>query len=224
MILDQLNLNVKEGSIHSLIGTTGVGKSLLLRLVSGLTQMQAGVINADTENLSFVFQNNSFFSWLTIEKNLDLTSNQKTNEMHELIRRFKLDEYLQLYPKFLSGGTVQKFNLLRAFIGKPKLILMDEPYSHLDIIQREDLYRFTLELWNEYKPTIFFVTHDIDEALYLSNHISFLSKKSKKVAGELKVKDDLPNAVLDSLVEHRAREDYLKQFKFIHNWLTMDIN
>ncbi|MBC7711768.1 MAG: ABC transporter ATP-binding protein [Rhizobacter sp.] len=223
VVLNDVSLSIAPGTIHTLIGTTGVGKSLLLRLISNLTVLQNGHIDTNNEKISYVFQNNSFFSWLTIEKNLELSSNLKIKEMEILVKRFKLEEYLKMYPKYLSGGTGQKFNLLRAFVNRSNIVLMDEPFSHLDVIQREDLYNFTLELWKEYRPTILLVTHDIDEALYLSDKISFLSRKEKNIKYTLEIENRHSNGNTKSLVTERAKDHYLRDFKILYNYLSEDL-
>lgn len=177
-ILENINLIIKPQNIQAVLGSTGSGKSVLLKLISGLIAADNGsIIGAEKLKISFVFQNNPFLPWLTIKKNLELVSD--LSQFNPWLQRFKLNEYLEYYPKQLSGGTRQKFNLLRAFINQPDLILMDEPFAHLDIIQKEDLYDFTLQLWPDKKPAIILVTHDINEAIQLAHNVSFLSKKSK---------------------------------------------
>ncbi len=223
VILQDLSLEIEHGSIHALIGTTGAGKSLLLRLISGLTDLQNGSIETDKQKLSFVFQNNSFLPWLTIEKNLELSTKLKTSEMIMLLRKFNLLDYLKMYPKHLSGGTIQKFNLLRAFLNKSEIVLLDEPFSYLDIIQREDLYNAALDLWKEYRPTILMVTHDIDEALYLSHKISFLSKKEKRIKMTLSIGENQKSLPITNLVEERLKKDYLNNFKILRDLLAEDV-
>lgn len=220
-VLEEINLAVNPGSIHTLIGITGAGKSLLLKLIAGILPLQNGQINSANTSIAFVFQHNAFFSWLTIQKNLELTTSLNYEELLPWIRRFKLEEFLHLYPKQLSGGTAQKFNLLRAFLNRSNLLLLDEPFSHLDLIQKEALYNFTQELWQEYLPTIILVTHDIDEALYLSHQISFLSKKTKKILKTIELKSE--KEIINNFLHERSKSDYLTNFSSVYNFLAEDL-
>ena len=188
-ILKNVSLEIEKGSIHSLVGTTGAGKTLLLRILARLENKQEGVIENEHITSSFVFQRHALFPWLKLSKNIEITSGKSASEIRPLLQKFNLDEYIDQYPHQLSGGTLQKFNLLRAFIMNAEIIYLDEPFSHLDPIQRESSYDFMMRLWNESKPTIILVTHDIDEALLLSHKISFLSKKHMSIRHTFQVKE-----------------------------------
>lgn len=219
-ILNGLNLNVEKNCIHTIIGTTGSGKSLLLKLIAGMTKQSAGKREISAKKISFVFQEQAFFEWLTIRKNIELSSGLKLNT-NSWLERFKLKSYLDYAPNALSGGTKQKFNLLRAFLNKPEIILLDEPFSHLDQIQKEDLYNFTIELWKDYKPTIILVTHDIDEAIYLSHTISFLSRHEKKLTENILIRS--PEAQhTEDLASEKNKPNYATQFATIHAFYKKD--
>lgn len=181
-VLNELSLTVQPKTIHSIVGLSGAGKTLLLKLLCGLQEAQTGRISGVPEKKSFVFQKQSFFPWLTILKNLELCTHLHQDELQRLMKQFRLNDYSEKYPYQLSGGTLQKVNVLRAFIAKADIIFMDEPFVHLDLAQKDELYEFTLRLWEDYKPTIIVVSHDLDEALFLSHHISYLSKKSGAIA------------------------------------------
>ncbi len=221
-ILNQVNLLVEKGTIHSLIGTTGAGKTLLLRVLAGLEKMQTGSITNSPKKLSFVFQKNPLFPWLTLKKNLELTTGKNILDFSAQLEKFKLTEYLNLYPYEISGGTIQKFNLLRAFLSEAEVIFLDEPFSHLDIIQRETLYEFTHELWKEKKPTIILVTHDIDESLLLSHKISFLSKKQKNITQTFSVKT-ISDLNQENILELRKMPFYQDIFSNIYELLKKDL-
>jgi sulfonate transport system ATP-binding protein len=181
IVFTNLNFSLEKNQIHALVGKTGSGKTLLLRLLASLDVLQAGKLNNSAKSIGFVFQQNSFFPWLTLKESLELTFKVSICEVFENIKRFRLESYLNKYPHELSGGTLQKFNLLRAFVGNPDLLLLDEPFSHLDVVQRDELHQFLIELWNLKKPSMVLVTHDIDEAIKLSQSISFLSEKEKRI-------------------------------------------
>jgi ABC-type nitrate/sulfonate/bicarbonate transport system ATPase subunit len=195
IVFSNLNFSVEKKQIHALIGKTGAGKTLLLRLLASLNQIQRGKVVNPCHSIGYVFQTNSFFPWLKMRESLELTFQFSLNEVYQDIQKFRLESYLDQYPRELSGGTLQKFNLLRAFVGKPELLLMDEPFSHLDVVQREELHHFFLELWNIERPPTVIVSHDIDEAIKLSDKISFLSGKEKRIT-EVLDKSLLPSSSL----------------------------
>lgn len=215
-ILNCLNLNVFQKDIHTIIGTTGSGKSVILKLISGMLTPVRGKVELQNKSLSFVFQDNPFLDWLSVEKNLQLSIGKNQSQIQTFIDRFHLHEYLSLTPKQLSGGTRQKFNLLRAFATHSDVILLDEPFSHLDQLQKDDLYNFTLSLWRETKPTIILVTHDIDEAIYLSHKISFLSKITGNITAGLNIRElSAPHA--SSILEEKSKESYFKLFDQVYS-------
>lgn len=182
--------------------------------MAGIRPPDSGNIDNKSEKLGFVFQEEAFLNWLDIRTNLQLCHPLKIIDIN-LIERFQLTEHLDKFPKQLSGGTKQKFNLLRAFTNNPETILLDEPFSHLDQIQKEDLYNFTIELWNLNKPTIILVTHDIDEAIYLSHSLSFLSKKLKNISHTIEVKSK-EDAHSSSLINERLKPQYSELFKKVY--------
>ena len=205
-VLKSLNLNVPEGIIHSLIGTTGAGKTLTLKLIAGLIPLQTGKVAKGSNDISFVFQQNSFLPWLTMQENLKSSLGDFTEELDQAIAQLNLSLFLTSHPKELSGGTLQKFALVRAFAKKSKIILLDEPFSHLDIIQKEDLYKTMINLWQDYRPTLLLVSHDIDEVLLLSHSISFLSLKSKQISSRIDIRhfDEVPQITLSQFRQDKS--------------------
>lgn len=189
-VLNDLNMSIADRTFHSLIGLSGAGKTLLLKLISGLLPLQTGSIQSSLQTKGYVFQQADLFPWLTVEKNLQLTCQLPNSEIREELKRFRLEQTANMYPHQLSGGTLKKVSLLRAFLKRDGLILMDEPFAHLDLAQKEEIYSFTLSLAEQYRPTIVLVTHDLDEAIYLSTHISYLSKKDKTIKDHFEVKID----------------------------------
>ncbi len=220
IILQNLNLEVIENSIHTIIGRTGTGKSVILKLLSRIHLPDSGKINIDgKKKVSFVFQDSAFFNWFSVRKNLQLTGSN--DQFLELSERFGLNAYLDHYPNQLSGGTKQKFNLLRAFVNKPDLILLDEPFTHMDPVQKEELYTFTINLWKENRPTIVLVTHDIDEALFLSHKISFLSQKQKSLISHFNIKKISEVHCADILAVKELAQ-YSEMFKTIYSLYKQD--
>lgn len=184
MVLENFNLEVSQNSIHGIVGMSGSGKSTLLKILSGIIS-SSGAQN-HREKISFVFQESNLLPWLTVEQNL-LICHSNISNVHFLdtVKFFRISEFLNLYPHQLSGGMAQKVNLARAFLGKPSLVLLDEPFSHLDQSQRDLFLRETLEWWKRNPCTIIFVSHNIDEMLYLAQEITFLNKSNKSMKNEL---------------------------------------
>jgi ABC-type nitrate/sulfonate/bicarbonate transport system ATPase subunit len=199
IVFTHLNFSLEKNQIHALIGKTGSGKTLILRLLASLSPLQAGQITNSANSIGFVFQQNSFFPWLTLRESLELTFQFKVEEVFQDIKKFRLETYLDKYPHELSGGTLQKFNLLRAFVGRPDLLLLDEPFSHLDIVQREELHHFLIELWSQKKPSMVLVTHDIDEAIKLSHKISFLSGNEKRITASFETANEEKSQLYNTL-------------------------
>jgi ABC-type nitrate/sulfonate/bicarbonate transport system ATPase subunit len=208
LVLKDLNLIIQKHSFHSLIGMSGAGKTLILKLISGLLKLQSGSIHNDHARVSFVFQNPEIFPWLTIEKNLQLCTSLVASEIETYLKTFRLEHTSKLFPHQLSGGTLKKVALLRAFLMKADLILMDEPFAYLDLAQKEEIYTFTMELWKQYRPTIVFVTHDLDEAIFLSSRISYLSKKDKTIIDSYQIDFEKDSSFNSSKLKHEHNNYY----------------
>lgn len=204
LVLDELNLNVVEGSFVSVIGHSGCGKSTLIRLVAGLMQPSSGLIeNTDTSEgmqTAVVFQDYSLFPWMTARQNIvfGILHSRETNRKEA---QQEADHYLELigmeqeankYPCELSGGMRQRIAIARAFAMDTDLLLMDEPFGALDIMTRKNMQNLLLDIWkkNGKKKTILFVTHDIEEAVYLSQRVILL--KNGKIAADYGMEEMKP--------------------------------
>lgn len=217
LILSDFNLSITKGTIHTLIGKSGAGKSLTLKLISGLSPVFSGEITNLALKTNFAFQLSPLIPWLTVIENLKICTDNQV-ELMELINELSMTDLLAKYPSELSGGMLQRVNVLRSFLGSPDLILMDEPFVHVDSIQKEELHEFLLNLWERKKPTILFVTHDIDEALYLSQKISLYSKARKSIVQTIEV----PSSGKRSILELKNSPDYLRLYPLIYNHLKED--
>lgn len=218
-VLRGLDLNISEGTIHSIVGVSGVGKTLSLRLIASLEKIQTGIINIKPGlKISFAFQGAPLIPWLTIWQNLAICSYQH-DKIKQLLNEFQLTSFAFNYPDQLSGGMVQKVNIIRSFINNSDLILMDEPFVFIDSIQKEQLHQMLIQLWEQYKPTIIFVTHDIEEALLLSDKVSIFSKKS----GAIQETIALEKKRLRSLQELKNEHDYLAQWNVVYQKLQEDM-
>lgn len=207
LVLDDVNLTLKEGEIVGLLGRSGSGKSTLLRLIAGLARPQGGQlaymgapIQGPTQGVSMVFQSFALFPWLTVLENVQLgleALNLPPREMREralaAIDLIGLDGYESAYPRELSGGMRQRVGFARAVVVHPNILLMDEPFSALDVLTAENLRTDLVELWGVGKlpiKGIILVTHNIEEAVLMCDRVLMFSSNPGRVASEIKI--DLP--------------------------------
>ncbi|MFD3158339.1 ABC transporter ATP-binding protein [Haloimpatiens sp. FM7330] len=193
--VENINLNIKKGEICTIIGKSGSGKSTILKVLAGINTEYEGKVCIDGNELNpkiqcvgFVPQNYGLIYWKTIEQNILLSSKIKHGKKNidkelyrELIKELNLERHLKLYPKNLSGGEKQRAAIARAFLLKPSLLLMDEPFSALDVLTREEAQKIFLRVWKEHKVTSMLVTHDIKEAIYLGQKIIIMSSSPGKI-------------------------------------------
>lgn len=209
IVLADIDLAVSRGEFVTMVGPSGCGKSTLLRLILGQEQQTSGRLIIDGEAVEHpderrgvVYQKYSLFPHLTILDNVRLGPQFIRNpwrrfaerqivkdEAMKFIEKVGLTEHVQKYPAQLSGGQQQRVAIAQALIMRPAILLMDEPYGALDPFTREELQEFLLQLWEETKMTIFFVTHDLEEALYLGTRLIGISQfyfegKDMKIRGQ----------------------------------------
>lgn len=207
-VLKDINITVKQNEFISIIGPSGCGKSTFLNILSKLDDEYDGNIDIPFDEISFVFQDDRLIPWLTIKENLLLVSQSKDlEEIKKLLKLIGLDEFLDEYPKVLSGGMKRRVAFVRAFINQPKLILLDEPFTSLDFPTSQELKKDFLELCKKFNPIVILVTHDISEAILFSNRIFFFSKNPATVILEfnnpneqsfdLKKIDEIKNDLFD---------------------------
>ena len=199
-----LNFEVKENEFVCLLGPTGCGKTTVLNVIAGFINPTKGEVllngrnfTEPTRDIGVVFQHNVLFPWKTVEENIKL--GPKINGLPKYKIEKITDYYLQLiglskyanyYPSELSGGMQQRVSFARTLVNNPEIILMDEPFSSLDAQTRARIHKQLLWILNKHKKTIVFVTHDIDEALILSDRILIMSKRPGKIKKE--IKNNLP--------------------------------
>ena len=204
-VLKDINFDIKEGEIVSILGPSGSGKSTLIRIIAGLIKPDEGVVLYKNNvvmdvnpGVSIVFQNFGLFPWLTVEENVllgltskDMSIEEKKQKALKVIDTVGLDGFEKAYPKELSGGMKQRVGFARALVVEPDILLMDEPFSSLDVLTAENLKNDLLELWIGNKiPTkaIILITHSIEEAVYMSDRIIIISKDPGKIVEEIEVK------------------------------------
>lgn len=201
--LHDVSLDIRPGEFISIIGPSGCGKTTLLRLIAGLDKPQSGELTIDGSRITdvdpergYVFQQGGLFPWLTVENNIAYglkarkVYKRKKNDIGKYISMVGLEGFENSYPHQISGGMAQRVAIARALINEPKALLLDEPMGALDSFTRSDLQDKLLELWKENGTTMILVTHDIDEAIYLSDRIVIMTPRPGKISKIIDV--DLP--------------------------------
>ena len=213
-VLDDVNLALHEGEIVGLLGRSGSGKSTLLRIIAGLIQASSGEVNycgqplkGPAEGVAMVFQTFALFPWLTVLQNVEAGLEALGVEPKERRRRalaaidlIGLDVFENAYPRELSGGMRQRVGFARGLVVNPTLLLMDEPFSALDVLTAETLRTDLLDLWNQKQlpiKSILIVTHNIEEAVFMCDRIMVLSSNPGRVVAEIKVPFAHPRNRLD---------------------------
>ncbi|HEX8201609.1 MAG TPA: ABC transporter ATP-binding protein [Isosphaeraceae bacterium] len=207
LALDRVDLEVAAGAMVALIGPSGCGKSTLLRLIAGLDRPSAGELWAGTEPITgpgaargLMFQDPNLFPWLSVRRNIEAglvargVLRRRRHEVEEFLRLVGLEEFATLYPHQLSGGMAQRAALARALINHPRILLLDEPLGALDQFTRMRMQDEVLRLWRARGTTMLLVTHDIDEAIYMSDRIVVMTPRPGRVERILDVPLDRPRA------------------------------
>ena len=200
--LDGVSLQVELGEIVAVVGGSGCGKSTLLRAVSGLDPATQGTvalngirITAPHEKIGVIFQEPRLLPWLTVADNVGfglahLPSAERNARVAKALERVGLTEKAAMWPRELSGGQAQRVSIARALVPRPEVLLLDEPFSALDAFTRVDLQDHLLDLWADSKPTLILVTHDVDEAIVLADHVLVMRPRPGRIFDEIET--DLP--------------------------------
>lgn len=179
-VLDRVSLSLDEGDFVSIVGPSGCGKTVLLRVLAGLQTPTAGGVQLRAAPVAYAFQKSPLFPWLSLLENVRLCVGADAGSLEKIDRYFTLaglSSFRNMLPGKISVGMRQKVNVIRAFSSGRPVILMDEPFVSLDFPSRRELQELTLELWGRERKTILFVTHDVDEALLLSQRVLVFSPR-----------------------------------------------
>jgi NitT/TauT family transport system ATP-binding protein len=230
IVLEDVTLRLREGEIVGLLGRSGCGKSTLLRIIAGLLPASSGDVTLDgrrvqgpAEGVAMVFQSFALFPWLTVLENVELGLEaqgiapiERRKRALAAIDLIGLDGFESAYPKELSGGMRQRVGLARALVVHPKILLMDEPFSALDVLTADTLRTDLLDLWLEGRmPTksILMVTHNIEEAVFMCDRILVLSSNPGRVLAEIKVPLPHPRNRLDAAFRALVDDIYTRMTK-----------
>ena len=188
-VLSGVNLNVKKGELVAIVGASGCGKSTLLKLITTLETISSGEILLDGEPVSgpspkcsMIFQEARLFPWLSVQQNIAfvISDSIPKSEKKELVEYYTrlvgLSEFTDAVPNQLSGGMQQRVSIARALATRPQLLLLDEPFGALDAFTRMTMQQEVLRIWEQDHTTMIIVTHDIDEAIFLSNRVVIMGK------------------------------------------------
>ncbi|OUM99628.1 MAG: ABC transporter ATP-binding protein [Paenibacillaceae bacterium ZCTH02-B3] len=199
--LKDIHLEIGNHEFLTLIGPSGCGKSTLLRILAGLEEATEGTVLIDGRPIDgpgadrgMVFQSYTLFPWLTVRQNIEyglklkgvpLLERRRVSEFY--LRMIRLERFAAAYPKQLSGGMKQRVAIARALANKPKVLLMDEPFGALDAQTKQEMQELLLEVWEKEKTTVVFITHDIEEAVFLSQRICVMGANPGRIIAEYPV-------------------------------------
>lgn len=231
-VLDRISFSVVEGEFVSLLGPSGCGKTTLLRIVAGFIRPLAGLVKigstvviAPGKDRGFVFQHDSLYPWLTVIDNVTFglrLRGMKKKERYAIGERFidlvGLRGFEKYHPYQISGGMRQRANLARALVMDPKILLMDEPFAALDAQTREVMQLELIRICRDAAKTVLFVTHQIDEAIYLSNRVIVMSSRPARIRSDLNVTIPRPRPL-----EVKQRPEFVEYVKQVWKLIEGDV-
>jgi len=226
--LHDVDFSVREGEFISLIGPSGCGKTTLMKILAGLVEPTTGELIAHKpeifRNRGIIFQQYNLFPWLTTEKNIDfglsaihVSAENRRKIITHYVQVMGLQGFENVYPKELSGGMQQRVALARTLATNPKLLLMDEPFSALDVQTKRFMQDLLLQVWSKEPRTIVFVTHDVEEAVFMSDSIYIMSAHPGVIREKVKV--DLPRP-RDLHTEFSG--EFIKLQKYVQEIITKE--
>ena len=221
-VLKNIKIEIQSNEFVCIVGPSGCGKTTLMNMIGGLipydnNEEVEGNLDND-ETFGYVFQTSRLLPWLTVKENIELVSKKDTNleiQINHLLKEFDLLEFSNYFPKALSGGMRRRVSLVRALINKPKVLLMDEPFVSLDQPTAENLYKVLIDYWKKNPITVILITHNLKEALLLSDRILFFSKRPATIVHDYKVKSNRKNLTMDNKEVNKEYENLNKKFPSI---------
>jgi NitT/TauT family transport system ATP-binding protein len=211
--LSETNLAVQDNDFICILGPSGCGKSTLLRIVAGLDTPSTGRVLLDGQPVErpgpdrgMVFQSYTLFPWLTVRENVLFGRRARAQTADRLIAQVGLRGFEHHYPKMLSGGMQQRTALARALANDPKILLLDEPFGALDNQTRALMQELLLGIWEADRKTVLFVTHDIDEAIFMANRVAVMSARPGRIKSDVRI--ELPHPRHYTMKTAREFSDY----------------
>ncbi|MCD8489358.1 ABC transporter ATP-binding protein [Kamptonema cortianum] len=238
-ILDGIDLTIARDEFISVIGHSGCGKSTLLKIVAGLENPTSGSVRLDGKEIRtpgadrmMVFQQYSLLPWLTVQENVRLAVDEVLKKASSVEKKQIVSEHLAMvnltaatnkYPDELSGGMKQRVGIARALATRPKMLLMDEPFGALDALTRGKLQRQVLDIWEQHRQAVMMITHDVDEAIYMSDRIILMTNGPQAKIGEI---IEVPFSHPRNLSEMRETQEYYDvrnhALDFLDRYFTQD--
>lgn len=204
LLLKNISLSLEEGEFLSIVGSSGCGKSTIIKLIAGIEKANSGTI--ECKSTGYMPQRDLLLPWRNILDNilLPMEINKKNLEEGkkkalEYLKKLKLDEYKDAFPSELSGGMKQRISFLRTLLTEGEILLLDEPFSALDMITKEQLQKWLLEILKKFKKSIIFITHDINEAIFLSDRILVCKNSPLDSFEEFKITPNIKNSPEESM-------------------------
>ncbi len=206
--IDEIDLKIRNKEFATLLGPSGCGKSTLLRIVAGLTKPTQGMVRLDGmmiggpgQDRGMVFQSYTLFPWLTVTENirfgLEISGTPRVEQeriAQEFVEKVGLKGFEKTYPKGLSGGMKQRVAIARALANNPAILLLDEPFGALDAQTRALMQELLTQVWEELHKTILFVTHDVEEAIFLSDRVFVMTARPGKIKAEIDIPLERPRS------------------------------
>lgn len=189
LVLDNVSLRLHAGEVLSLLGPSGCGKSTVLRIIAGLERNYTGHLHTEAGRAAFIFQEPRLMPWLTVEQNIGFSDDQHYDRawVAQLIDEVGLTGFAQALPKQLSGGMAQRVAIARGLYSRAQVLLLDEPFSAVDTFTRFKLQDLLLELAERHACALLLVTHDVDEALYLSDRVLVMGNRPSRIRLQVEV-------------------------------------
>jgi len=230
-VIQDINIEVAKNEFISIVGPSGCGKSTLLKLIAGLEEVTCGsieicgkIITGPGSDRGMVFQSYTLFPWLTVAENIGfalkkskLSKKSKKERILKYIAQIGLKEFKDAYPNQLSGGMRQRVAIARAMALKPKVLLMDEPFGALDAQTRMFMQELLLKIWDLNRTTVLFVTHDVEEAILLSDRIYVMTSSPGRIKKVLNVNLDRPRSIFNAQMHDVTNKLESKILKILYD-------
>jgi ABC-type nitrate/sulfonate/bicarbonate transport system ATPase subunit len=229
--IKNVNFQIYRSELACIIGPSGCGKSTILSMIGGISKPTSGKILLEGKQLTgpspdigIVFQKYAAFPWMTVEQNVEygprmrgLNKSERRAIMEKYVELVNLKGYEHLYPKELSGGMSKRVDIARAYANNPRILLMDEPFGALDDLTKKKMQEELLKIWSLENKTIFFVTHDLEEAAFLADRIIIMRRNPNTIIKDVKVKFSRPRQA-----ELRTEQEFVEFKKYLSEVMGSD--